>query len=220
MNKRKRASFCWVNNYVLDSRLIGSSEKIVYLALSRYADNETQECYPSNLLLEDVTGLTNRTISSSIKELEENNFIEVVRNPGKVNHYFLLDNPTPEENSTAQIAHGVDTKWHEVSPQNSTTNKTYIKRLKKKTKYTPKLVPLEGCSIRVKYAVETLGLQPTAKLVDIIDNEFKEYNVRVVIDNILLWCGDKGIDPNNASMFSKWLHRELDRGTLPKRKLS
>ncbi|HPC31311.1 MAG TPA: helix-turn-helix domain-containing protein [Candidatus Paceibacterota bacterium] len=121
--KRKmRKRFAWVSYEVLEDEDLTSSDKVVYMVLSRFADNETQECYPSFGKIRKLSGLTDTTISTSIKHLEEKEYIEVSRNAGKVNMYQL--NEPPKKLDYSKRIGTTTQKEEKLPPKNNSTNNT------------------------------------------------------------------------------------------------
>lgn len=90
--KRKmRKGFLWVQYAIFDDKRLNSSDKVVYMALARFANNETQEARPSMPKLIKTTGLVENTVRKSIKQLERFGYIEISKETGKVNYYQLND---------------------------------------------------------------------------------------------------------------------------------
>ena len=72
----------------------------IYLNLLSRADNEKLTCFPSfNLISQDCFGFDRRTINEHLTDLEQMGFIEIRKQKGKSNTYFMkdfkkwLDNP-------------------------------------------------------------------------------------------------------------------------------
>ena len=68
--------FIMVYHDFLDSDIIGSHEKMVFIALKKFADSKNQ-CFPSLKKLSDVTGLSKRKIQDTLKELEQKHIITI-----------------------------------------------------------------------------------------------------------------------------------------------
>lgn len=68
--------FIMVYHDFLDSDVIGSHEKMVFIALKKFADSKNQ-CFPSLKKLSDVTGLSKRKIQDTLKELEQKHIITI-----------------------------------------------------------------------------------------------------------------------------------------------
>ncbi len=66
----------------------------VYCVLAKYANHQSQICFPSIDTIIQESGVKNRnTVVKAINKLEELNLIRVFRSKGRSsNRYFLLDN--------------------------------------------------------------------------------------------------------------------------------
>ncbi len=96
--------------------------KMVLILLANYA-NEKSECYPSKAHLAKLGGMTERTVTNSVKKLIELGFVEVIsqgggihsagldgKKYGKVNRYRLAEIPNPESNSPLETDMERDSK--------------------------------------------------------------------------------------------------------------
>lgn len=64
----------------------------IYINLLSRADNEKLTCFPSlNLIGEDCFGLDRRTVTDHLMDLEQMGFIEIRKQKGKANTYFMRD---------------------------------------------------------------------------------------------------------------------------------
>jgi hypothetical protein len=88
---------------------------------------------------------------------------------------------------------------------------------KKISSYKTVVYDLDKCSAGVRYVCDKLGLKPTDGLINLIDNRFGDYSISFAIDSILLWCEDNQKDPANTNRVARWLQKELENGTLPKK---
>lgn len=111
--KLTRKSHIWIHTIVFDDTRLKASDKLVYLTLARFANNETQECFPSIEKICEVSGLTNRTVTKSLRKLEKYNYIEIRRSTGNVNTYVLLE---PEGNK-----YNIPVNQEDEAPQNAET---------------------------------------------------------------------------------------------------
>ena len=94
----------WVENNLMDRRDLSSKEKLLYIALSRYA-NRDGKCYPSYKLLTEVTGFKDiRTTKKYIKLLEEKKLLTIYKVNGKNNIYFLKNIPAKNVPSTSNVS--------------------------------------------------------------------------------------------------------------------
>ena len=113
----------YLNGY---AKLCGISATGVYFVLCRHADKK-QECFPSKKLIAEKLGITERTVYSAIKILEEWRIIER-REQGRKsngsfkNHiYILLDKKKWKTKPQANIT--VGKKRHYPSANNDTTRR-------------------------------------------------------------------------------------------------
>lgn len=68
--------FIIVYHDFLESNVIDSYEKMVFIALKKFADSKNQ-CFPSLKKLSDVTGLSKRKIQDTLKKLEQKHIITI-----------------------------------------------------------------------------------------------------------------------------------------------
>lgn len=77
---RRQKEWFWLDNVLLDeyAKVIGPNATLVYIALSRHADNELQNCWPSMDTIAEKCGIKSRnTVAKGIKMLQSYNMIEV-----------------------------------------------------------------------------------------------------------------------------------------------
>lgn len=96
MKRQTRSGFLWIPNALFDLyiKTLQPSSILVYMALAKKADNETQQCYPSYETISEMTGLSRSAVATGIQELREKNLIHWQNLPGKQgrrNCYTLLD---------------------------------------------------------------------------------------------------------------------------------
>lgn len=80
----------------MEDEALKAADKSVYSTLCMYADNRTSDCFPSRETLLKKSGVSDRTLRSSLKTLEDRGYIEVVNryaDNGRQlsNLYILLD---------------------------------------------------------------------------------------------------------------------------------
>lgn len=86
----------WMDNEYLNgyAKHLGVSCTAVYLSLCRFANNESQKCFPSMDLIADQNGITRRTVITAIQRLEEWGIVNVERSRGadgkNVNNVYTL----------------------------------------------------------------------------------------------------------------------------------
>jgi Helix-turn-helix domain len=86
-----RKGFLWIASDAFDALLplIQPTTFLVYVALCRWADNETQSCYPSQDKIAEAIGVTTRTVKTCIQELLAIGAISIEK-LGRKNSYCLL----------------------------------------------------------------------------------------------------------------------------------
>lgn len=123
----RNGEWYWVQKEVLSSSKLNASDKLVYSALAYYANNKTQQCYPSYTRICELIKLSRPTVIKGIQNLIKHNFISRKKREGKVNYYEMIkvtsQNSLPVKNSTS-----TSKKENLVLVKNSTTNNTYIKQ--------------------------------------------------------------------------------------------
>lgn len=87
--------FTMVYHDFLESNVVGFHEKMVFIALKKFADSKNQ-CFPSLKKLSEVTGLSKRKIQDTLKGLEQKHIISIesrLRDDGGTtsNLYTLYD---------------------------------------------------------------------------------------------------------------------------------
>lgn len=81
--------FTKVPNSVLYADDITSTEKLVYILLRSMAIGR-DECFPSTDKLGKLLGITRRTISTCLKNLEDGGYINKQRRFGNTNVYTIV----------------------------------------------------------------------------------------------------------------------------------
>lgn len=128
----KRGGFLWVSNKVFDhfAKQLNSTSFMLYLALCRLANNETQECFPSETYIADMIGVSDRTVRSAMKELIAISLVALSKK-GRCNLYTLLSIPENFSgnflhtgNSELQTPEKYCTNTGSQLPTNKTNNKT------------------------------------------------------------------------------------------------
>jgi DNA-binding MarR family transcriptional regulator len=87
----KDGNWAWFNKQIFEDPRLRPIDKLVYLGLTYFANNETQSCFPSIPKLQEITGFRRRSIIKAIHRLEELGYIRIERHQGRSSTYYLLD---------------------------------------------------------------------------------------------------------------------------------
>lgn len=98
---QREKEWYWTNNKFVDSygELVGTHAVAVYSVLCRYANNDTQKCFPSMETIGIKAGIKSRkTVSKAIEILESFGIIEVEKASGadgkRLNNIYRLNSPS------------------------------------------------------------------------------------------------------------------------------
>lgn len=80
--------FTLVFNDFLDSNLLSAKEKMVFIAIKRFANNETQTAFPSLQTIGRITGMSKSSVQRSLKRLEELGVLEHKRQKNEKTNGF------------------------------------------------------------------------------------------------------------------------------------
>lgn len=126
----RRGGFLWVSNQIFDhfAGQVNSSTFMLYMALCRMANNETQDCFPSQSRLGKMIGVDERTVRRCMEELIAMKLVGIEKQ-GRAYRYTLLK--TPDNLSaidTGQKCTSIpdifDKNTGHPCPTNKTSNKT------------------------------------------------------------------------------------------------
>lgn len=154
MRDIRNKGWFWVENSLIDRDDLNPYEKLLYMTLARYCDNNGK-CFPAIETLMKATGINSKaTIVKYLKNLEEKELIFVIRCSGKSNTYYLKnaekkekeqfisntssgDEPVHEMNRTSSPdellpVHEVNSKETNLKKHNKKTNKEKNKKEKSK----------------------------------------------------------------------------------------
>ena len=115
----RNGKWYWVQKEVLSSKKINASDKLVYSALAYFANNETQECFPSYTRICELVNLHKNTVIKAIKALIKNNFISKKQKDGRANYYELLKISVK---TTTSLKKGLVPKENRHPPQKRTSD--------------------------------------------------------------------------------------------------
>ncbi|CZR83045.1 hypothetical protein CDFC105_53908 [Clostridioides difficile] len=136
---RKKEWF-WLENDLIDREDLGIYEKMIYIVLARYS-NEESSCFPSYKTISEKAGCSIRQVSNILNELESKGLIirENRNHEGKKeknsNLYFLISSKTKVRNEVPNVRHDMPNPIaphalhvrHEVPSKKTYNKKTYIK---------------------------------------------------------------------------------------------
>lgn len=139
----KRSGRFIVDNCILDEYggRLGSTGIALYVAICRYASNQTQECWPSLDTLHAVTGMKRNTIVDAGKLLVDLRLISKEVVPGRYVIYTLLEPTSTEKGTSIQKVQGGSTeKGTATSTEKGTqTNVLNERKNEHKDQYSKKL---------------------------------------------------------------------------------
>ena len=85
----RQKGWFWLENNLIDREDIEAYEKLLYMALARYADSKGK-CFPGLERLMKVSGIGSRkTLTKYLRSLEAKGLVEIKKTSGKGNVYFL-----------------------------------------------------------------------------------------------------------------------------------
>lgn len=140
---RRNGDWYWVHKAVLAHKKLRATDKLVYSALAYFANTYRQDSFPSYSTIVELTGLSKRGIQNSIRRLEANEIVRVVRRKGRYSKYILLkvteakyasvskprqNNIQPRQTSTHTEANGT----HEQELLTRIINKKGLKNLRER----------------------------------------------------------------------------------------
>ena len=89
MRDIRKKNWFWIENALVDREDIGAMEKLIYMLLARFADQDGK-CFPSQERLCKISGIKDyRTIVKYMESLEEKGLISIKKEKGKKNTYYL-----------------------------------------------------------------------------------------------------------------------------------
>ena len=88
--KNNDMGFSTVYTKVVADQRLSTTDKAVFMALSTFAFNGKDTCFPSQKTIANMLNICTRTVQRSIKKLKEVGYVKVERNLGYVNLYTLF----------------------------------------------------------------------------------------------------------------------------------
>lgn len=86
----RQQDWIWTSKALLFHEQIDGNNFKVYCGLAAYANNNTQEAFPSIITLANRLHMSRNTVINGLKSLEENGFISIEKTRGEHNVYSLL----------------------------------------------------------------------------------------------------------------------------------
>lgn len=151
VKRGSRRNFFIVDNGIFDESLqIEALDKLVYICLLRYADNNSRECFPGMQKIADDIGISKRRVITAIERLSEKSLIEKTTrydNKGsqKSNLYIVFDanevihNLSNKQPEGVNVVHGGGERGALWGVNDVHTKKTHLKILKEKEKPFPQV---------------------------------------------------------------------------------
>lgn len=119
MRDIRNKGWFWVENSLIDRDDLNPYEKLLYMTLARYCDNNGK-CFPAIETLMKATGINSKaTIVKYLKNLEEKELIFVIRCLGKNNTYYLKNAEKKEKEQFISNSSSGDEPVHEVNHTSS-----------------------------------------------------------------------------------------------------
>ena len=111
MRDIRETNWFWIDNALIDREDITAGEMLLYMVLARYVNRGTGYAFPSIETLKAKTGIKDiRTIVKYANSLEEKGLIEIIKEKGKPNKYYLKNvEEVPTKNDTTPVAKNVGT---------------------------------------------------------------------------------------------------------------
>ena len=125
----RQKGWFWLENNLIDREDIEAYEKLLYMALARYADSKGK-CFPGLERLMKVSGIgSRRTLTKYLRSLEAKGLVEIKKTSGKGNVYFLKNvsnKPGAEMHVGAKITRvkSAPTPGAKVHPEGNTIKET------------------------------------------------------------------------------------------------
>lgn len=75
----QRQGFTIITNRVIDDEQLKGADKLVFMAICRYAHNKTRKCHPSRETLMKKAGVSKKPFQTSLTTLEARGYIRIER---------------------------------------------------------------------------------------------------------------------------------------------
>lgn len=229
MRDIRKKNWFWIENALVDREDIGAMEKLIYMLLARFADQEGK-CFPSQERLCKISGIKDyRTVVKYMESLEEKGLISIKKEKGKKNTYYLKNVEKIEEVPAKNVGainagtKNVGAKFVEEVPAKNVGQTIHNEQNTKKEKnkkenfdHTKKLLnyieTLEIDSEKKKIFKEWVeykkskGQYKDTKSLDILIKRFIKYSVQELRDIV-----EKSIMNNYSGIFEPKEINKTDR---------
>lgn len=92
--KKSRSRFNWIYRVMTDP-VLHANAKVLAVVIANHADGEGRDCYPSQVRLGDLIGVTPKTVQNLLPSLVERGYIEVTPGVGRgVTHEYRIKDET------------------------------------------------------------------------------------------------------------------------------
>ena len=196
MRDIRKKNWFWIENALVDREDIGAMEKLIYMLLARFADQEGK-CFPSQERLCKISGIKDyRTIVRYMESLEEKGLISIEKEKGKKNTYYLKNVEKIEEVPTKNVGQTIHNEQNIKKEKNKKENFDHTKKL---LNY---IETLEIDSEKKKIFKEWVeykkskGQYKDTKSLDILIKRFIKYSVQELRDIV-----EKSIMNNYSGIF-------------------
>ena len=199
---RNKGKFLMLREEIFINAELKRSDIIIYLALIKFMNNETKECYPSIKTIIKFSRMSKSAIHVSLSKLEKNKIIFIERKTGKVNHYIILEPSSPRkkiltqngiENMNRVVQNEGVVQPLDIPVQNKDTNYTkdnYTKNNKTNIYISPKIN-------------ENKATQEDIDLAILLESKIRERMPNIQDPNISHWSEDirkmRTIDKRNSN---------------------
>ncbi len=141
---------------------VKGSHKLVLLALAEFANEESNECWPSIARLSEMTGLKDRQVQNLLRELKTDGYIEIETNYGRNSTNVYKLTMTEKVQSTAPF-NGEKKVQSSVKKVQSSTEKVQSSDVKGAVDCTRSVIePIENQYTNVAEAADAVAAQPSA----------------------------------------------------------
>ena len=230
MRDIRKKNWFWIENALVDREDIGAMEKLIYMLLARFADQEGK-CFPSQERLCKISGIKDyRTIVKYMESLEEKGLISIKKEKGKKNTYYLKNVEKIEEVPAKNVGainagtKNVGANFVEEVPAKNVGQTIHNEQNTKKEKnkkenfdHTKKLLnyieTLEIDSEKKEIFKEWVeykkskGQYKDTKSLDILIRRFIKYSVQELRDIV-----EKSIMNNYSGIFEPKVNNKTDQG--------